>query len=97
MGGPMDSSVLLQDAELGKGVAGIAASGTDKSRSSRAFPGRRSRRTIASRARICGLLVERGARRAWRRAPSEQQVELHKKYAALLEDDNGRNLCTFSG
>lgn len=88
---------VLQDAEPGKGVGGIGAGGTDKPRSSCALPCRRRRRIIASRARICGLLVERGARRAWRRTPSEQQVALEKKYAALLEDDDGRNLCTFSG
>lgn len=90
-------SLLLLDAEHGKGVGGTEASGTDKSRSSCTVPRSRCRRRIASRARICGLLIEKGARRSWRRAPSEQQVALHKKYAALLEDDDGRNLCTFSG
>lgn len=92
-------SVSCQGAEHGTGVlGGIDASDTDESPSSCAVAiGRRRRRTIASRARICGLLVERGARRAWRRAPSERQVALHTKYATLLEDDDGRNLCTFSG
>lgn len=90
-------SRLLQDTESGKGLVGIEAGGTDEPRSSCAVPCRRRQRAIANRARICGLLVERGARRAWRRAPSEKQVALQKKYAALLEDDDGRNLCTFSG
>lgn len=57
----------------------------------------RQRRVMASRARICGLLVERGARRAWRRTPSKQQATLDEKYAALLKDDDGRSFCTFSG
>lgn len=90
--------MLLLDAEHGKVVDGSGTSGgNDKSPPSCTLPCHRHRRILASRARICGLLVERGARRAWRRAPSEQQVALHKKYAALLEDDDGRNLCTFSG
>lgn len=55
------------------------------------------RRRAASRGRIGGLLVERGARRTWRRAPSQRQAALDKKYAALLEDDDGRNFCTFNG
>lgn len=90
-------SLLLRDSELGKCVERIEAGGTGKARSSLAVACHRHRRTFASRARICGLLVERGARRTWRRAPSEQQVALHKKYTALLEDDDGRSLCTFSG
>lgn len=54
-------------------------------------------RRVASRARICGILVEKGARRTWRRIPSESQVALDKKYAALLKDDDGRRFSTFSG
>lgn len=80
-----------------KDVERVEGGGTDEPRFSCALQCRQRQRRIASRARICGLLVESGARRAWRRAPSEQQVSLHKKYAALLEDDDGRNLCTFSG
>ena len=90
---------LPRDAERnGESFEEVEAGSTDKPRFSCALPCHRQRqRAIASRARICGLLVERGARRSWRRAPSEQQVTLEKKYAALLEDDDGRNLCTFSG
>eukprot|EP00903_Cladosiphon_okamuranus_P016290 g15022.t1 len=93
-----NESMFLQDSGHGKGVEGVEAGGAGKAHSSLAAVAcHRHRRTMTSRARICGLLVERGARRAWRRAPSEQQVALHKKYAALLDNDDGRNLCTFSG
>lgn len=90
--GGLQESMLLLDTEHGKGVEAI---GTGSSCA--VIRCGRRRRIIAGRARICGILVEKGARRAWRRAPSGHQVELDKKYAALLEDDDGRNLCTFSG
>lgn len=60
-------------------------------------PSHCQRRVMANRARICGLLLERGARRAWRRDPTEQLTTLDKKYAALLKDDDGRTFCTFNG
>lgn len=85
------------DASCSGGVERIEARGDPTPPSSCASPCTRRRRLMASRARICGFLVERGARRAWRRSPSEKQVALDKKYSALLEDDDGRNLCTFSG
>ncbi|CAN0005718.1 unnamed protein product [Ectocarpus sp. 12 AP-2014] len=78
----------------GGGGGGVARS---PSPSSRSLCRRRWSRVTASRARICGILVERGARRGWRRAPSEEQVALDKKYAVLLEGDDSRNFCTFSG
>ncbi|CAM9365120.1 unnamed protein product [Sphacelaria rigidula] len=55
------------------------------------------RRIAEGRARICGLLVEHGARRTWRRAPSAKQIALDSKYSDLMKDDDGRNLCTFNG
>lgn len=55
------------------------------------------RRIAEGRARICGLLVEHGARRTWRRAPSAKQIALDNKYSDLMRDDDGRNLCTFNG
>ncbi|CBN80071.1 conserved unknown protein [Ectocarpus siliculosus] len=76
-------------------VGGVGA--RSPSPSSRSLCRRRWSRVMASRARICEILVERGARRGWRRAPSEEQVALDKKYAVLLEGDDGRNFCTFSG
>lgn len=54
-------------------------------------------RVAKGRARIYGLLVERGARRTWRRAPNAQQTTLDHKYAALMKHDDGRNFCTFNG
>lgn len=55
------------------------------------------RRAAASRSRLCDLLADRGARRTWRRPPSERQVALEKKYADLLQGDDGRTFCTFNG
>lgn len=52
---------------------------------------------VTNRARICGLLLEKGARRTWRRSPSEYQSAIDKKYAVLLEGDDGRTFHTFSG
>ncbi|CAN0065441.1 unnamed protein product [Ectocarpus sp. 12 AP-2014] len=82
----------------GSGSGGGGGGGArSPSPSSRSLCRRRWSRVTASRARISGILVERGARRGWRRAPSEEQVALDKKYAVLLEGDDGRNFCTFSG
>ncbi|CAB1119222.1 unnamed protein product [Ectocarpus sp. CCAP 1310/34] len=81
----------------GGGGGGGGGGARSPSPSSRSLCRRRWSRVTASRARICGILVERGARRGWRRAPSEEQVALDKKYAVLLEGDDGRNFCTFSG
>lgn len=55
------------------------------------------RRAAASRSRLCDLLADRGARRTWRRPPSERQVALEKKYADLLQGDDGHSFCTFNG
>ncbi|CAM9182311.1 unnamed protein product, partial [Hapterophycus canaliculatus] len=57
---------------------------------------RRRRRVAASRGRIYGLLVQRGARRTWRRDRNDAQVALDEKYRLLLERDDGRKLCTFN-
>ncbi|CAM9601407.1 unnamed protein product [Scytosiphon promiscuus] len=68
------------------------------SSSSSTINSRRRMRVAVSRARICGLLVERGARRTWRRGRSEAQVALDEKYRLLLlEGGGGRNLSTFNG
>lgn len=95
--------IRLSDEHGKEGVARAdegsrSTSSTSRSPSTYCFsPPDRQRRVVAGRARICGLLVERGARRVWRRAPSEQQTNLDEKYAALLKDDDGRSFCTFSG
>lgn len=55
------------------------------------------RRAAASRSRLCYLLADKGARHTWRRPPSERKAALEKKYADLLEGDDGRSFCTFNG
>lgn len=97
-------SLAAEGGQCGGGISHVGGSSgsggggaRSPSSSSRSLGHRRWSRVTASRARICGLLVEKGARRGWRRAPSEEQVALDKKYAVLLEGDDGRNFCTFSG
>lgn len=83
--------------EVGDSGGGGGGCQSSSAISSSAVLIRRRRRVTASRSRICGLLVERGARRTWRRDRSEAQVALDNKYRLLLEGDDGRNFCTFNG
>lgn len=51
------------------------------------------RRRWVSRARIRELLIERGARRTWRRDPDTSR-SAHDEFRRMMQDDDGRVFCT---